>query len=304
MRIWNRSAEKTREWVDALPAEAASRVVVAASASDAVPSADGIVFSILSNDAALNAVVSGVDGVLSSLGLGGVHVCLSTVSPETSGEAGSVTEDLNVVARTTPHLPTLPAATQATAHAAQGAAYIACPVFGRPPVAAAKKLIAVAGGDTAALARVKPYLSATSQKLVHAGAAPASASTIKLAGNFMLLATIEAQAEAYALAESAGVPRETAHDLLCGPAGLFATLPVQRIYGEMIAAHAYEPVGFTAENGLKDARLVCDAAAAGRLHLPIAELVRRRLEAVVAEPGGAGRDWAAFAANVRPEPAQ
>lgn len=301
MRVWNRSAEKVHEWVATLPEEAASRVVVASSAADAVPSPDGVVFSILSNDAALNAVVHGPEGILVSLGHGGVHVCLSTVSPETSGEWLIASPSHCNCSRSVPRRL---AASQAEAHAARGADYIACPVFGRPPVAVAKKLVAVAGGDAAALARVAPLLSATSQKVVHAGPAPASASTLKLAGNFMLLATIEAQAEAYALAESAGVPRSTAHDLLCGPTGLFATLPVQRIYGEMVASRVFEPVGFTAENGLKDARLVCGAAAAGGLHLPIAELVRERLEAVVAEPGGAARDWAVFAESVKPGPAR
>jgi hypothetical protein len=66
----------------------------------------------------------------------------------------------------------------------------------------------------------------------------------------------------------------------------------------MIAERDHGAVGFTAQNGLKDARLVCAAGAAGGLQpdaLPIAVLARQRLEALV-ESGGAGRDWsAAFA---------
>ena len=61
----------------------------------------------------------------------------------------------------------------------------------------------------------------------------------------------QAQAEAYGLAEAHGIPRETAHELLCAPGGLFASIPLMPAYGAMVARRAYEPVGFTAENGLK-----------------------------------------------------
>ena len=276
MRLWNRSADKVRDWIASLPADDATRVTAATSAADAVPSTDGVVFSLVSNDAALDAITTGDDGILAALGPGGIHVCLSTVSPAMTSA-------------------------QAAAHASRGIAYIACPVFGRPPVAAAKKLIVVAGGDPCAITRISSLLEATSQKIVRAGDTAAAASSLKLAGNFMILATIEAQAEAYTLAEVSGVPRATAHDLLCGPTGLFATLPIQRIYGEMVAAQRYEPVGFTAENGLKDASLVCQAAEAGHLRLPIAELVRDRLSTILSEPRGAERDWASFAALVKPD---
>ncbi len=47
------------------------------------------------------------------------------------------------------------------------------------------------------------------------------------------------------------MPRETAHELLCAPGGLFSAIPLMAKYGDMVARRSYEPVGFTAENGLK-----------------------------------------------------
>ena len=113
----------------------------------------------------------------------------------------------------------------------------------------------------------------------------------------MILAMIEAQAEAYTLAESAGIPREVAYDLLGGPEGVFNKIPIMAIYGRMVANHEYEPVGFTAQNGLKDANLICGAASAGGVDMPIAELVRERLKQQI-ETAGPDCDWASFAAII------
>ena len=107
-----------------------------------------------------------------------------------------------------------------------GAHYVACPVFGRPEAAAARKLISVPGGDASAVERVVPILECTSQDIVRAGAKPSSANLLKLCGNFTILTSIEMFAEASPLAESASVPREDAYELLAGPKGVLNVLPV------------------------------------------------------------------------------
>ena len=154
-------------------------------------------------------------------------------------------------------------------------------------------LIAVPGGDTTAVARITPLLQATSGKVVPAGPKASNANVLKLCGNFMILSVIEACAESFTLAESAGVPRQTAYDLLAGPGGLLNALPVIQNYGKMVAARQY-PQGFTAENGLKDATLICNAAEAGGVDMAIGRIVKARLTEVVAN-GGSEQDWASFA---------
>ena len=50
----------------------------------------------------------------------------------------------------------------------------------------------------------------------------------------MILSIIQMQAEAFSLAQSAGIPRQTAFQLLSSQDGVFSTLPIMQIYGNMI----------------------------------------------------------------------
>ncbi len=116
LAIYNRTAGKT----DAL-ARLGARVhtnVAAACAGDAV-------FTMLADDAALEAVVFGNGGILASLGKGAVHISSSTISVAMSKRLDE-------------------------AHQAAGQHYLAAPVFGRPEAAANGKLFVVAGGPAAA----------------------------------------------------------------------------------------------------------------------------------------------------------
>jgi len=161
-------------------------------------------------------------------------------------------------------------------------------------VAAAKKLIVVASGPRDAVDRVDGILKAISQKIVYGGESPRNSNVLKLCGNFMILSIIQAQAECFAMAEASGIPRETAFDLISGPEGFFSKLPILETYGRMIATRDY-PVGFSAENGLKDATLALGVGEAGGVDMPLGRIVKERLEKVVSEPGGKDKDWATFA---------
>ena len=167
IRVYNRTASKVAEWIASLPSELASKVYHASSPKDAVPSKDGIIASIVANDHALKEITEGENGILSGIGSDGIHLCLSTVSP-------SITKELTDL------------------HSAKGAFYVACPVFGRPPMAVAKKLIAVPAGTPHAVERILPILESTTQKIVRAGDRPENSNVLKLCGNFMILATVQA----------------------------------------------------------------------------------------------------------------
>lgn len=111
---------------------------------------------------------------------GGVHVGLSTVSPEISRRIAAL-------------------------HRARGSRYVAAPVFGRPDAAAARKLWIYVAGETAAKERVRPVLDRLGQGVFDFGEEPELASTVKLGGNFLIAAALEALAEACALVEKSGV---------------------------------------------------------------------------------------------------
>jgi len=270
LRIWNRSPSKAKT-LETLGARRVERP------ADAVKS-DGIVITMVADDAALEEVVSGVGGIASILGAGGIHLSMSTISPALATRLQAL-------------------------HSACGSAYVAAPVFGRPDAAAAKMLFILCAGQAQACRTVQPLLEAMGQKIFMLGDAPAQANVVKLSGNFMIMAAIEAMAEAMTLGEKHNVPRETMIDVLTQsifPAPLYVN------YGRQIAAHAYEPARFKLPLGLKDANLVLAAANDAQMPMPLASLMQGRFLSAMAK-GRAHLDWTAAAlavaedAGLRPE---
>jgi 3-hydroxyisobutyrate dehydrogenase-like beta-hydroxyacid dehydrogenase len=168
---------------------------------------------------------------------------------------------------------------------------VAAPVFGRPEAATAKKLFIVAAGSAADLSRSQPIFDALGQRTYIAGNEPHAANTIKLLGNFLIATTIESFGEAFALARKSGIAPEKFLEIITGT--LF-TAPLHQNYGGIIARQAYEPAGFAAALGLKDARLVLQAADAAGVPLPIASLVRDRFLSAIGH-GHAEKDWSIIA---------
>jgi 3-hydroxyisobutyrate dehydrogenase-like beta-hydroxyacid dehydrogenase len=255
--VWNRTAcraddlQKLGAHVAASPAEAART---------------GIVITMLADDAALESVVFGENGILKALPAGGLHISSSTISVALSTQ-------LSVV--------------HTTAHQS----YVAAPVFGRPEAAAAKKLFVVAAGAAGDLARSQPIFDAIGQRTFIAGNEPHAANTIKLLGNFLIATTIESFGEAFALARRSGIAPEKLLEVLTGT---IFTAPIHYGYGGIIAREAYEPAGFAAALGLKDVRLVLQAADAAGVPLPIASLVRDRFLSAIGR-GHAEKDWSVIA---------
>jgi 3-hydroxyisobutyrate dehydrogenase-like beta-hydroxyacid dehydrogenase len=134
-------------------------------------------------------------------------------------------------------------------------------------------------------------LGALGHRIADFGENPAAAPTIKLAGNFMIGAAIEAMAEAFTLAEKTGVPRQLVNELFAST--LFAC-PIYQNYGRMVAGRNYQPAGAPPVLIRKDMRLVLEHAARQQVAMPLASLVHDRLTATVAK-GAKGVDWTAFA---------
>jgi 3-hydroxyisobutyrate dehydrogenase-like beta-hydroxyacid dehydrogenase len=183
----------------------------------------------------------------------------------------------------------------ATEHERHGLGYVAAPVFGRPDAAAAGKLTIVAAGDDAALDRVQPLLDVLGQRTWRVGPKPSQANAVKLAGNYMIASAIETMAEAAVLVERHGVPPADFLNLLTST--LFAA-PVYQNYGALIVNRRFEPAAFRLALGLKDIRLVLEAAEAARTPMPFAGVLRDHLLEGVAL-GDGERDWAALARVVR-----
>lgn len=244
--VWNRS----RAIVDELAAEGAS----AAASVDEAFAAD-IVLTMLAHDQAVREVLLD-SGALAKARKGVVHINLATISTALAAE-------LSIL------------------HAELGLGYVAAPVFGRPPVAQAGGLNVLAAGAPEAVAAAMPVLELLAAKVWPLGEDPVRANALKLAGNFMIVSAIESMGEAVALGEAYGVEAPELLDMLSST--LFAA-PIYKIYGAMIAERRYSPPGFAAELGLKDVRLVLDAAEAKGLSMPLADLAEASLESLLGGP--------------------
>lgn len=257
LRVCNRTAARLQPLV-----EAGAKAVDSPDAA----AQGGIVFTMLPDDEALEVVALGKNGLLGHLGENGVHVSMSTVSPETAR---------NLARR----------------HRAEGEYYLAAPVFGRPDAAAASRLAICLSGESEAKTRLRPFLELLGSTIVDFGADPGAANVVKLAGNFLIGAAIEAMAEAFALGEKSGVDRTRMAELFGQT--LFAC-PVYQGYGATIAAHRYEPAGFRLRLGHKDMGLALKVAADSTMPMPLANLVHERLTASLAN-GRQDIDWAGLA---------
>lgn len=254
--VWNRSPGPVQALVNQ-GAQAAARI------EDTLKG--DIVFSMMANDAALEAV--GFTGpLLDAAAPGLIHINMATIS--------------------------LPLARKlAEAHAAKGVGYIACPVFGRPDAAAAAQLILVVAGDPTLVEKVRPVLALLGQRITVAGEKPEAANLFKIAGNFMTAAAIETYGEAIALLRKGEADAEAFYEMM---SSFYYSGSIHKLYGRIILDEKYDPAGFKLSLGYKDAGLALEAAKMLQAPLPVGSLVHDHFLAAMA--GGDGdKDWALIA---------
>jgi 3-hydroxyisobutyrate dehydrogenase-like beta-hydroxyacid dehydrogenase len=114
---------------------------------------------------------------------------------------------------------------------------------------------------------------------------------MKLAGNFLIAAMIESLGEAFAFVRRHDIDPRVFLETVNG--GLFQS-PVYNTYGLIIADKKFSPAGFALPLGLKDVRLLLDAAGAANVPLPLASLLRDHMIAGLAR-GKDKLDWSSVA---------
>ncbi|GAC1309115.1 MAG: NAD(P)-dependent oxidoreductase [Mucilaginibacter sp.] len=255
LQVYNRTASKA----DALEQNSVTKCKTPADAARGVQA----VITMLADDDAVKEIVTGDDGILKTLRKGGVHISMSTISPET-------------------------AAGLAEKHTSAGSQYIAAPVFGRPEAVTAKKLWICISGNQHAKDIARPILECLGQGIHDFGEKADGANVVKIAGNFMIMASLEMMAEAYTLAEKNGLDRLKIAEFFGST--LFSA-PIFQNYGKTIANKQYKPVGFTAKLGLKDARLAFKLSQQSETPMPFVSAIHGRLLSAVAK-GWSETDWA------------
>lgn len=178
LAVWNRTESKAQELVDAgatwggTPRETAAQV--------------DVLFTMLTNTAAVEQAAEGDDGILAGLRPGTVWCDLSTISPEASVALSERATE-------------------------KGARFLDTPVSGSPATLAAGQMSVMVGGDRAAFDHVEQVLHAIGPKVTYIGPA-GHAILSKVAINLALVVSVTAFAEAVTLVEKAGVDRAAVID--------------------------------------------------------------------------------------------
>ena len=225
----------------------------------------GIVITMVPDDTSLKHVTIGEDGILARIGSGGVHLSLSTISPQTSEELAAV-------------------------YAQQESTFLGATVYGRPELAAAQQLAILISGPHEARERVRPILTTLGERIFDFGEAAGAANVVKLIANFLLGVTLEAIAEGLALGERNGIDRRSIIDMVRQT--LFDCVAFNT-YGPMIAHKAYAPARFPVPLGYKDMQLVSSAAEHAHVPMPLLNVVHNRLMTCIAH-GWVEQDWSSL----------
>lgn len=143
-----------------------------------------IVFSIVTDAAAVRAVALGTDGIIVGLRKGGIYLDMSTIAPESSRAIAAEFDKA-------------------------GLTMLDAPISGSPITLAQGKASIMVGGDKSAFERVRPVLLDIGAKATHIGG-NGLAVQMKLAINLVLMVEVIAFGEGVALAEKGGVEREVA----------------------------------------------------------------------------------------------
>jgi 3-hydroxyisobutyrate dehydrogenase-like beta-hydroxyacid dehydrogenase len=151
-----------------------------------------VVFSMVTNSAALEAIVEDRDGILAGLAPGKIYVDISTVSPEYSR---TVAEKVR----------------------AKGADMLDAPVSGSVITLQEGKLAVMVGGRPETFEKVKPILLDIGPKVTYVGG-NGLALVLKIAANLSLAVQMLAFSEGVLLAEKSGISREIAVEVFTNSA--------------------------------------------------------------------------------------
>ena len=239
--VWNRTRDKAEPLL-----EAGARW---AESPRAVAERGEIVFTMVTNTAAVQAVTEGEEGILAGLEPGKVYVDMSTASP---------------------------ANTRALAEqvAAVGADMLDSPVSGTSLTVDQGKASLMVGGDAEVVERVRPVLEAIGPRVIHVGPSGAAV-TMKIAVNLSLAVQMLAFSEGVLLAEKSGIPREKAVEVML--ASVIAS-PMVSYRGPLVLGHPDE-VWFDCHMMQKDLNLALELGRALEVPLPTTAVTNELLTA-------------------------
>jgi 3-hydroxyisobutyrate dehydrogenase len=251
--VWNRSPGK----VEGLAAKGAT---VAANPA-ALAAQCETVLTILTNAAAMTDVYEGPNGLLAGDVGGRLFIEMSTVQPD---DQRRLAEKVS----------------------AKGASYVECPVGGTTGPARQGKLLGLAGGDAADVARARPLLDQLCRRVEHLGPV-GSGAAMKLAINLPLLVAYQALGEAYVLCRDIGLDSKAIMDIFADTSGAPSILKIRgAAIAETLAGRESGPPAFDIDSIRKDLRTMLAEAKAKGAALPLVERTLAIYDQAAAEGWG------------------
>lgn len=215
----------------------------------AVAQAADVVFVMVTDSAALEAVANGPDGLVEGITAGKIVVDMSTLSPETSRAlAGRIR--------------------------AKGGDMVDSPVSGSVVTLEQGKLTMMVGGRAETFATVHPLLLDIGPKATHVGDNGLAVS-MKIATNLNLAVQMLAFSEAVLLAEKSGIARKTAVEVLVNSV---AASPMVQYRGPMIL-NMPDEAWFDMKMMQKDTALALELGRNVRVPLPTTSVANEFLTA-------------------------
>jgi 3-hydroxyisobutyrate dehydrogenase-like beta-hydroxyacid dehydrogenase len=254
LSVWNRTEGRTEPVIR-------EGAIAAGTPAEAELGADAVI-TMLFDDAAHEEVLFGSNGLVDALEPGALHISCSTISV-------ALSERLTAE------------------HTRRGIDFVAAPVFGRPSVAEEGRLWIVAAGADAAVARARPFLEPMSRGISVVGSEPRMAHAVKLGGNFLISAMTHGLSEAFVYAAGQGIDPEVFFETV--NSALFQS-PFYAAYCRVLL-HPPEHIGATVDLGVKDLRLLREAAAERNTRLSLADTMVE-VFAEARELGYGSEDWA------------
>ena len=222
-----------------------------------------VVITMLPDSPDVESVALGDNGIIAGIRDGGLWIDMSTIAPATTTRvAGEL--------------------------ARKGVTSVDAPVSGGEKGAIDAALSIMVGGSDEAFERAKPIFEALGKNIVHVGELGAGQVT-KACNQIVVGVTIEAVAEALALAELSGVDPSKVRAALLGG---FAQSKILEVHGQRMIDRTFNP-GFKARLHRKDVNIAANAGDEHGVDLAATKLVRERFDQLIAR-GDGDRDHSAL----------
>ena len=246
-------ANRARTAVDA----AVQRGAAEADTARTVAENSDIVMFCVDTSASVESRMNGDDGVIAGLTPGKVVIDFGTSLPESTRRLGALV-------------------------AARGAVLLDAPLGRTPAMAREGRLNIMGAGDKEAFDRVRPVLEVLGENIFHFGAL-GTGHTIKLINNFVTQSVANVVAEAFAIAEAAGLDGQQVYDAMSagpGHSGIMDFIKAYALDGDNSAME------FSIQNARKD--ILYYAALCDGLRMPSLMSAGAKQAFLLAERAGMG----------------